>query len=151
MTKTKTKKLIKLILIWLLVLAIVSLYIFSLVVPRFTKYTSYYPISKKIFNLNAEEISEIYIQNDMLEGYSYTEKDEIKSVCDALNSAHYRFCIPTLPISKGGYSYALLIYFENGKTTGWLNFDGNGGITINGIYCIFDKATFKFLIDKVPR
>ena len=156
MTKTKTKKLIKLILIWLLVLAIVSYYIFCNVIPRFTKYTSYYPFSHRIFNLDPDEVKEIRIQSGLGKCIYYDLREEIEDICKALNSARYTYSFPIIDIPSGGYEYIMKIYFTDGTSSGWLEYSDTG-ITMNNISYRYNAPVFKFLTDpldalaKIPQ
>lgn len=156
MTKTKTKKLIKLILIWLLVLAIVSYYIFCNVIPRFTKYTSYYPFSHRIFNLDPDEVKEIRIQSGLGKCIYYDLREEIEDICKALNSARYSYSFPIIDIPSGGYDYIMTIRFFDGTGSGCIEYSDTG-ITMNNISYRYNAPVFKFLTDpldalaKIPQ
>ena len=156
MTKIGTKKLVKNILAWFLVLALISYYIFCNVIPRFTKYTSYYPISHKIFNLNAAEVEEILIRSGVGRSFSYSSSDEIQDICSSLNSARYRYSFPIIDIPSGGYEYIMKIYFTDGTSSGWLEYSDTG-ITMNNISYRYNAPVFKFLTDpldalaKIPQ
>ncbi len=146
MTKVNAKKTIKNILIWFLVLGIVALYIFSNVIPRFTKYTSFYPFSHRIFNLDPDEVEEIRLQSGLGKYIYYDSRDEIEDICKALNSARYRYSFPIIDIPSGGYEYGMVIYFFDGTSSVWLEYSDKG-ITINNIAYEYSAPVFKFLTD----
>ena len=156
MTKTKTKKLIKLILIWLLVLGIVALYVFGNVIPRFTKYTSFYPFSHRIFNLDPDEVEEIILQSGLGNRVSYVYRHEIEDICEALNSARYSYSFPIIDIPSGGYDYIMTIRFFDGTGSGCIEYSDTG-ITMNNISYRYNAPVFKFLTDpldalaKIPQ
>ena len=156
MTKIGTKKLVKNILAWFLVLALVALYIFCNVIPRFTKYTSYYPFSHRIFNLDPDEVKEIRIQSGLGKCIYYDLREEIEDICKALNSARYTYSFPIIDIPSGGYEYAMVIYFFDGTNSGWLGYSDTD-ITMNNIAYLYSAPVFKFLTDpldalaKIPQ
>lgn len=146
MTKVNTKKLIKNILVCLLVLGIVALYVFGNVIPRFTKYTSFYPFSHRIFNLDPDEVEEIILQSGLGNRVSYVYRHEIEDICEALNSARYSYSFPIIDIPSGGYEYGMVIYFFDGTSSGWLEYSDTG-ITVNNISYRYNAPVFKFLTD----
>ncbi|MBO5023151.1 MAG: hypothetical protein J6D11_02430 [Clostridia bacterium] len=150
MTKVNTKKLIKNILIWFLVLGIVALYIFGNVIPRFTKYTSFYPFSHRIFNLDPDEVEEIMLQSGLGKRVSYVYRHEIEDICEALNSARYSHSFPIIDIPSGGYDYIMTIYFFDGTSSGCIEYyDTN--ISINNIVYTYNAPVFKFLTDPLDE
>ena len=146
MTKVNTKKLIKNILVCLLVLGIVALYVFGNVIPRFTKYTSYYPFSHRIFNLDPDEVEEIILQSGLGNRVSYVYRHEIEDICEALNSARYSYSFPIIDIPSGGYEYGMVIYFFDGTGSGCIEYSDTG-ITVNNISYRYNAPVFKFLTD----
>ena len=156
MTKIGTKKLVKNILAWFLVLALVALYVFGNVIPRFTKYTSFYPFSHRIFNLDPDEVKEIRIQSGLGKCIYYDLREEIEDICKALNSARYTYSFPIIDIPSGGYDYIMTIRFFDGTGSGCIEYSDTG-ITMNNISYRYNAPVFKFLTDpldalaKIPQ
>ena len=146
MTKIGTKKLVKNILAWFLVLALVALYVFSNVIPRFTKYTSYYPFSHRIFNIDPDDVEEIVLQSGHGKRIYYSSREEVEDICKALNSARYRYSFPIIDIPSGGYEYIMTICFFDGTGSGWIEYSDTG-ITMNNISYRYSAPVFKFLTD----
>ncbi len=70
---------------------------------RFTKHTLYLPVSGRVFNIRAENVEELRVENGNTgKTAQLREPGEIREAVDALNGFRYRFCTPAFPFPTGG-------------------------------------------------
>lgn len=97
--------------------------------------TTYVPFSGKIFDFEANEVSDLFLQNGTT-GFNTTEAD-VEAVAEALNSLRSRFWFPEIKLFQtGGWSYRAALVDGNVQKSFYFSDAPIPYISVNGIIYI---------------
>ena len=127
-------------------LILVSLWA-AFALTRYSPFTTYIPLSGKLFAENVEDADVIFLQNGTTgEQYFFETAEEKAEIAEILNGLRYRFWIPDLPVARGGWSYRIAI---ETKTRQYSYSFGSNYLTVNGIIYFLPEGQLDVLTEYV--
>ena len=98
---------------------------------RITEFTTYFPLSGRIFSVDVGEAEAILIRNGTTgEDYSFESEEEQAVIIEKLEALKYRYWLPKLPIATGGWSWCVSFRTEDAFDSYMF---GDDHITVNGL------------------
>lgn len=110
--------------------------------------TTYVPFSGRIFEFEAHEVSDLFVQNGTT-GLRTTEADA-EAITEVLNSLRSRFWFPNLKFFKtGGWSYRVALVDGGVQKSFYFNDNPIPYISVNGTIYILSRDQAAALTDFV--
>lgn len=104
-------------------------------------------LDKSVFDLDAEKIEYISVQNGTTgEEYRFSG-DELDEAAAKLNGLHWKYVYGRLPVKTGGWSYRIMIEDTSGNWSSYLI--GDNYLVVDNVVFRTSSGEFSEFIDRV--